>query len=467
MASLSATKQAIRSLATRAGASILPVSSLGPMRAATSSRLLHSSFGRAATYGRFKDGTQPLSLGWQRNMSSSQSAGREQLSGDQLRRQLEEQLFRRIGQGAQGQSRSQQKPVQYQRFGGGGGGGGTGRRGWRLSRPPVLVLIALGGGGVYYVTHLEQVPETDRWRFIDVSPEQEHEMGKQSLQQILSEYRDRVLPASHPYSKHVRAVASRIVAALDKAVDSSNQPMHTKGDPNLTHHSHGQEGGISYGQSGSGSASWFGGQSEAPAAKPATQWEVYVIDDPKQKNAFVLPGGKIFVFTGILPICQNADGLATVLGHEVAHQVARHSAEKMSGYKVLGAASLLLDALGLDIGLSRTALTLLMELPNSRTAESEADYLGLRIMSRACFDPREASKLWTRMTESEGDGGKGILGSAQAVLSTHPMSSKRIKNMEKWLPEAMDTRNASNCPAPQQVDAFRSAANQSRQSLPF
>ncbi len=71
-------------------------------------------------------------------------------------------------------------------------------------------------------------------------------------------------------------------------------------------------------------------------------------------------------------------------------------------------------------------------------------------MSRACFDPREASKLWTRMSESEGGGGGGVLDSAQAILSTHPVSSQRIKNMEKWLPEALETRQASDCPAPEQ-----------------
>ena len=295
-------------------------------------------------------------------------------------------------------------------------------------------------------------------------------MGQETFRQTLAEYRDRILPASHPHSKQVRSVASRIVAALDKAVNDRNQPHHTKGDPYLTHHSHGDEGGISYGSNASLSnagpnASFFGSQSNAAPQKQATNWEVFVIDDPKQKNAFVLPGGKIFVFTGILPICKNADGLATVLGHEVAHQVARHSAEKMSGYKVLLFGTFLLDAFGLDIGLSRAALTLLLSLPNSRKTELEADYLGLRIMSRACFDPREASQLWTRISESEGGGGGGVLSSAQALLSTHPVSSQRIKNMEKWLPEALETRQASDCPSPEQLSGFRSAASSARQAF--
>ncbi|SJX61907.1 related to OMA1-Metalloendopeptidase of the mitochondrial inner membrane [Sporisorium reilianum f. sp. reilianum] len=431
--------------------------------AISSSRLLHSTSSKASSYRRFNENDKQ----WP-SPSQSQPSRREQLSPEVLRKQLEDQLFRRVGQVGRQQAQSRQ-PVQYQRFGGGGGSSGSGGRGRGSlfsSRPPTLILVALGGAGIYYVVHLEQVPETGRWRFINVSAAQEHELGQETFRQTLAEYRDRILPASHPYSKQVRAVASRIVAALDQAVDDRNQPHHTKGDPNLAHHSHGEQGGISYGShaplgtaNNSGGASWFGAAPPSNPQQPATKWEVFVIDDPKQKNAFVLPGGKIFVFTGILPVCKNADGLATVLGHEVAHQVARHSAEKMSGYKVLLLGSFLLDAFGFDIGLSRAALTLLLSLPNSRKTELEADYLGLRIMSRACFDPREASRLWTRMSESEGASAGGVLSSAQAILSTHPVSSQRIKNMDKWLPEALETRQASDCPAPEQIAGFRSAAS--------
>ncbi|SPO22010.1 related to OMA1 - Metalloendopeptidase of the mitochondrial inner membrane [Ustilago trichophora] len=471
--------RAVRGLrtATEAMASLTTRTSMRSVRplSFTSARLLHSTTAKSASYSRFNDDKQPQSSSWGQwpAQPSSQSSGREQLSRDALEKQLEkqllrekleEQLFRRAGQVAQQQQQWSHQPVQYQRFGGGRGGGGRrGRRSWLSSRPPTLILVALGGAGIYYVVHLERVPETGRWRFIDVSPQQEHQMGQESFRQVLAEYRDLILPASHPHSRHVRSVASRIVAALDKAVDDSNQPFHTKGDPSLTRDSHGEEGGITYGSNaslgGDQTASYFGSKSKAAPQEEATKWEVFVIDDPKQKNAFVLPGGKIFVFTGILPVCKNADGLATVLGHEVAHQVARHGAEKMSGYKVLLFGTILLDAFGLDVGLSRAALTLLLSLPNSRKTELEADYLGLRIMSRACFDPREASKLWTRMSESEGGGsGGGIMDRAQAILSTHPVSSQRIKNMEKWLPEAIETREASHCPAPEQISGFKNAA---------
>ncbi|KAJ1029491.1 hypothetical protein NDA13_002738 [Ustilago tritici] len=425
--------------------------------------LLHTLSRAPASYRRFNDDKQPSS-----SWPTPQPQSREQLSPDVPRKQLEDQLFRRIGQPQQ----RFQSPIQYQRFGGGGSGGSGrgGRGGWLSSRPPTLIIVVLGGAGAYYVFHLEKVPETGRWRFINVSPAQEHQMGQETYRQTLAEYQNQILPANHPHSKQVRAVASRIVAALDNAVDGSNQPHHTRGDAGLTHHSHGEEGGITYGSNASlggvggvQGGAWLGNQAAQPAQKQGTKWEVFVIDDPKQKNAFVLPGGKIFVFTGILPICANADGLATVLGHEVAHQVARHSAEKMSGYKVLLFGTFLLEAFGLDIGLSRAALTLLLSLPNSRKTELEADYLGLWIMSKACFDPREASRLWTRMSESEGGkAGGGVLDSAQAILSTHPVSSHRIKNMEKWLPEALETRQASDCPAAETVSGFRSAAGAAR-----
>jgi len=196
---------------------------------------------------------------------------------------------------------------------------------------------------------------------------------------------------------------------------------------------------------GGGEGGWNDGDSAA-ALKTGkdVEWEVYVISDDNTKNAFVLPGGKIFVFTGILPVCKNDDGLASVLGHEVAHQVARHSAERLSYAKVLFALGYTLELLGLDVGLSRLILTFLLQLPNSRKAESEADYIGVRLMAKACFDPRETTRMWTRMSESEKGGSLG--GSASIdFLSTHPANKKRIKNLEQWMPEALDIRAASPC----------------------
>jgi len=269
---------------------------------------------------------------------------------------------------------------------------------------------------------------------MDVNEAQERELGIQTQLQTLSEYSNRLLPPNHPVTKRVRRVAQRIVES------SGLGRMKSGGEMSAVEQSVPSFGG------GSGSLDMgevlFGGGEGGEQVKEGkdTEWEVYVIDDKKTKNAFVLPGGKIFVFTGILPVSANDDGLATVLGHEVAHQVARHGAERMSSMKVLFALGFLLESLGLDVGISRLLLTFLLQLPNSRKSESEADFIGLRLMAKACFDPAESTKMWQRMSESEGGQGLNV-----DFLSTHPANAKRIKQLTQWLPEAQQVRASSSC----------------------
>ncbi|WVR03778.1 hypothetical protein IAU60_000773 [Kwoniella sp. DSM 27419] len=293
--------------------------------------------------------------------------------------------------------------------------------------------IGIGGGGLYYVTHLERVPETGRLRFMDVDEAQERELGRQTQLSTLSEYSTAVLPANHPTTKRVRAVATRIIESSGLGrVKSGGEMGAVEGKVPAF------GGGENIGEILMGS----GPEGDAAREGKETEWEVYVIDDRKTKNAFVLPGGKIFVFTGILPVSANDDGLATVLGHEVAHQVARHPAERMSSVKVLFALGFILESLGLDVGITRLLLTFLLQLPNSRKNESEADFIGLRLMSKACFDPTESTKMWQRMSESEQ--GQGL---PTDFLSTHPANAKRIKQLERWMPEAQQIRAASPCGA--------------------
>jgi predicted Zn-dependent protease len=342
----------------------------------------------------------------------------------------------------------QQLLTQFASKGGGGGGGkrgGGGRRKGLMANGSILVVVA-GLGGTYYVFHLEKVPSTGRWRFIDVSSKQEKQMGQESFQQILQENRGKLLPSSDSRVKYVHSVAEKILEAVKR---SEHQSDHMgMGSMN--------DGGIKFG-------------SENSSSKDQVEWEVFVIQD-EQKNAFVLPNGKIFVYSGILPICKDQDGLATVLGHEIAHQLARHSAEKASGFKVLMFGGILLDMLGLDIGLSRAALTLLLSLPNSRKVEMEADKIGLQLMSMACFDPTKAPSLWQRMEASEGGeggGGGGLAQSAMAIMSTHPLSHKRMESLQKWLPEAIETRNQAGCPNNAFMGAFQSTAKRANDSLSF
>jgi predicted Zn-dependent protease len=171
------------------------------------------------------------------------------------------------------------------------------------------------------------------------------------------------------------------------------------------------------------------------------KWEFNLIQDPNV-NAFAMPGGKVVVYTGILPVTQNEAGLATVLGHEIAHVYAGHGAERLSqslltqlGEVGLSAAlakqpeqtkSLFVSAYGLG-----TQVGVL--LPFSRKQESEADHLGLIFMSMAGYDPQTAVAFWQRMAAASQGQSK-----PPAFLSTHPADQQRIEDLKKLVPEAME-----------------------------
>ncbi|OLL24654.1 Mitochondrial metalloendopeptidase OMA1 [Neolecta irregularis DAH-3] len=228
---------------------------------------------------------------------------------------------------------------------------------------------------------------TGRCRFIDMSPEEEQELSKVAYREIMTRYRNQILPGNHPTSRFVSNVAQRIIKVS------------------------GLEG---------------------------LRWEIHVIDSP-EKNAFILPGGKVFVFTGILPLAQNKDGLASVLAHEVGHQVARHIAEQNSFGKIIMLVRLLLTfTFGDSLGIGGLVTEFGLAMPYSRKYESEADYIGLLLMSQACFDPGEAKLFWQRMAKAE-------TSSMPQFVSTHPTPKNRSKNIEKWLPEAYENRASSDC----------------------
>jgi predicted Zn-dependent protease len=170
------------------------------------------------------------------------------------------------------------------------------------------------------------------------------------------------------------------------------------------------------------------------------EWEFKVIEDA-QVNAFCLPGGKVAVYTGMLPITRDDAGLAAVLGHEVSHAIARHGGERMSqqlaveGLTVAGTQALLagrdprvVQLVGATLGAGATVGLL---LPWSRAQESEADHLGLVYMAKAGYHPSAARDLWLRMAEAS----KGR--DQMEFLSTHPLPETRIKQIEDWIPEAL------------------------------
>ena len=175
-------------------------------------------------------------------------------------------------------------------------------------------------------------------------------------------------------------------------------------------------------------------------------WEFKVIDD-KQINAFALPGGKVAVYIGLLPVARDDAGLAAVLGHEISHVIARHGGERISqGLLVQAGLTATMAALSRgDPQTVRSVGSLLgagaavgLILPWSRQQESEADHLGLIFMAKAGYDPHAALDLWRRMAEASRGSGR-----PPEFLSTHPSDVTRIRQIEQWMPEALPHYQAS------------------------
>ena len=257
-----------------------------------------------------------------------------------------------------------------------------GRRRWRS----VLALVLLIAG---IAAACETVPYTGRSQLQFMSAEQESQLGIQAFQQTLAKAK---LSSDASASEMVTRVGSRIAA--------------------VTGH-------------------------------PDYRWEYRLIQDDKQANAFALPGGKVAVYTGILPITRDENGLAAVLGHEIGHVVARHGGERVS-QQMLVNVGLEATMAALSRGNPATVqsvasllgagATVGVLLPWSRAQESEADHLGLILMAKAGYDPHAARDLWVRMAAASQGSGK-----PPEFLSTHPSEPTRIRQIEAWLPEAMQS----------------------------
>ncbi|MGQ0645695.1 MAG: M48 family metallopeptidase [Elusimicrobiota bacterium] len=173
--------------------------------------------------------------------------------------------------------------------------------------------------------------------------------------------------------------------------------------------------------------------------RPDFQWEFNLIEDDKTVNAFCMPGGKVAFYTGILPVCAGEAGVAAVMGHEVAHAIAKHGGERLSQQLLLTFGEVSLDyalrekpaqtrqmaqmAFGVGAGVGYI-------LPYGRMQESEADRIGLIYMARAGYDPREAVRFWERMAAGSG-------GQPPEFLSTHPSHGRRVADLKSWMDEAL------------------------------
>jgi predicted Zn-dependent protease len=262
-----------------------------------------------------------------------------------------------------------------------------------MRKPIIFAALALS-----VLAGCETAPLTGRSQLMMVSQEEERSLGLQAYQQVVT--REHI---SHNAGVNslVERVGRRIAAAAENPPDNMWTPPHY-------------------------------------------QWEFKVIDK-NVPNAFCMPGGKVAVYTGLLPIAQNETGLAVVMGHEVAHALARHGAERMSQQMaVTGGVVVLASVLAatstrnnvaympMVLGAFGAGATLGYVLPMSRKQESEADRLGLVLMAMAGYDPHEGVALWERMHAA-----KSNLKTQAEWLSTHPADETRIQNIKSWLPEAM------------------------------
>lgn len=217
---------------------------------------------------------------------------------------------------------------------------------------------AVTGGVIFgYYAYLDEVPLTKRKRWIATSPQWEQNVGDQQYKTLLKQYKGKVLPESHRASQTVLRVGSRIAGVTQ---DFCKQHDLKHMEPN----------------------------------KPFT----YTVVRSDQANAFVLPGNHIFVLTGLFRFVRDEDDLAAVLGHEMAHNVARHVGERVSSgvvVNVVAAFLFLIDPSGALSSLFLPAANLLHSLPHSREAESEADRIGIELAAKACYDPQAAKRVFS------------------------------------------------------------------------
>ena len=275
-----------------------------------------------------------------------------------------------------------------------------GRRGGGLRW---IVLLAFAGYAAFYWFSNRSVdPYTGEKVLIDSSLDvsQEKALGLQAYQQILSQ--EPPLARDAQPTQQVRAIAQRLIAKVD-VVESALAAEHGM-QPNRY---------------------W-----------KDFDWDVNVIQSD-QVNAFCLPGGKMAVYTGLFPVAGNADAMAVVMGHEIAHALLRHSAQRMAQQKLTQIGQMAGAASGMDTQQQQMMMAAMgygYLLPYAREHETQADEVGLMLAAAACFNPQEAVPLWQRMEQASG-------GRAQSEFtSTHPNPGTRIQNLQALMPKAQQYR---------------------------
>jgi predicted Zn-dependent protease len=285
-------------------------------------------------------------------------------------------------------------------FGGRAQQGGPRRRG--LGGMRWWILLAFAGYAAYYWFSNQTVdPYTGEQALIDksLSVEDEQALGLQAYQEILA--KERPVDPGEPIARQVREIAQRLIARTDVVEEA------------------------------------LAAEHGLPAQHLARgfQWDVNVIQS-EQANAFCLPGGKMAVYTGLVPVAQNADAMAVVMGHEIAHALLRHGAQRMAQQKVGQMVQMGGAMTGMDAGAQQAVQAAMgygLLLPYARKHETQADEVGLLLAAAACFNPQEAVPLWQRMAEAGGQ-------APPEFASTHPNPGTRIENLQALMPKALDYR---------------------------
>jgi predicted Zn-dependent protease len=288
---------------------------------------------------------------------------------------------------------------------GGTSQGGGQRRGFGGIRWWVLLLFA-GYAAWQWFGSAKVDPYTGEKAHYGASAEEEIQLGAQAYQQVQSDAaaQGALLPADAQVTRQVREIASRLVAKVPQ-VTADLAAMN---------------------------------QQQAPTDYQGFQWDVSVIQSD-DANAFCLPGGKMAVYTGLLPLAENQDAMAVVMGHEIAHALLRHGSQRMAQQKLVQmgqmAAGVALG--GMDPGQQQAVMAALgagaqygLILPYGRNHETQADQVGLMLAAAACFNPREAIPLWERMSSLSGGQ------RPPEFASTHPDPANRIQTLQSLMPQA-------------------------------
>ncbi|KZV25364.1 hypothetical protein F511_07248 [Dorcoceras hygrometricum] len=322
---------------------------------------------------------------------------------------------------------------------------------WSQYSPRNVLIVVLVGSGVavtVYFGHLETVPYTKRTHFVLLSRNLEKDLGENQFKQLKNQFKGRILPPLHPDSIRVQRISQEIIDALERGFEKeevwsdlrySPESLIQPSDANT--HERTLSDKIGEEEIWQSEHKWHKDDEilddqwvqrsrkhgQEKGAKSETghleglKWEVIVVNEPVI-NAFCLPGGKIVVFTGLLNHFKADAEIATIVGHEVSHAIARHSAEQISKNLWLTILQLILYQFFIP-DFVNTMSNLFLRLPFSRRMEMEADYIGLLLIASAGYDPRVAPQVYEKLGRIVGDS------KFQDYLATHPSGKKRAQTL--------------------------------------